>query len=239
MIIMKIRGGIVLGLVLLFVGMIISPATGGIIEASEPVYRPLNEDESVSVYFWDITGRIPEKQVIEMTESEWTILQEEIINIKTTSVSLEQSLNAQFDLFKEYGFIEGDISYESLKIKADEKFKNKPHLSPREPLDTNVILNAVCAISFNLDDTSSTWVFGLNTWINVVGFDIISFHRGYSPDGISTLGGLLAQSTGPGNYIGFMFGFLGYWMGTKTSNGRYSELIAAGFTVATAWIPIP
>ena len=236
---MKIRGGIVLAIVLLFVGLIIAPATGGIIEAREPVYSTLNEDESVSVYFWDITGKIPEKKVIEMTESEWTILQDDIRNIKTTSKSLEQSLDGQFNLFKEYGFIEGDITYESLKEKADEKFKNKPHLPPREPLNGNVILNAICAISFDLDDTSTTWVFGLNTFINLVGFDIISFHNGNSPTGISTLGGLLAQSTGPGNYIGFMFGFLGYWAGTKTATGKYSELIAAGFTVATAWIPLP
>ena len=236
---MKIRGGIILGIVLLFVGLVISPATGGIIDASEPAYNSLNEDESVSVYFWDITGKIPEKQVIEMTESEWTILQDEIRNIKTTSESLEQSFNGQFNLFKEYGFIEGDISYESLKEKADENFNNKPNLPPREPLNGNVILNAICAISFDLDDTSNTFVFGLNTFINLIGFDIISFHRGYSPSGINTLGGLLGQSTGPGNYIGFMFGFLGYWAGTKTATGRYSELIAAGFTVTTAWIPLP
>jgi len=236
---MKIRGGIILGIVLLFVGLVISPATGGIIEACEPAYSPLNEDESVSVYFWDITGKIPEKQVIEMTESEWTILQDEIRNIKITSESLEQSLNGQFNLFKEYGFIEGDISYESLKEKANENFNNKPNLPPREPLNGNVILNAICAISFDLDDTSNTWVFGLNTFINLIGFDIISLHRGYSPSGINTLGGLLGQSTGPGNYIGFMFGFLGYWAGTKTATGRYSELIAAGFTVMTAWIPLP
>ena len=239
MIIMKIRGGITLGLVLLFVGLVISPATGGIIEASDPVYNLSYEDESVSVYFWDITGKIPERQIIEMTESEWTILQDEIRNIKITSESLEKSLNAQFNLFKEYGFIDVDISYESLREKADEKFKNKPHISPIEPLNGNVILNAVCAISFDLDDTSKTLVFGLNTFINLVGFDIISIHNGYSPTGINTLGGLLGQSTGPGKYIGFMFGFLGYWAGTKTATGKYSDLIAAGFTVATAWIPIP
>ncbi|EMR75032.1 hypothetical protein MBGDF03_01218, partial [Thermoplasmatales archaeon SCGC AB-540-F20] len=35
------------------------------------------------------------------------------------------------------------------------------------------------------------------------------------------------------------FGFLGYWFGTKTGTGLYSDLVVSGFAVVTAWLPIP
>ena len=236
---MKIRGGIIFGIILLFVGLAFSPATGGVIEADDFEIRAQNNDETVSVYFWDITSGNPKQQVIEMTESEWTILQNDLREIKASSESLIESLNGQFSLFKQYGFITDDVTYGTLKEQADEKFKNIPHRPPREPLVENVIFNAVCAISFEMDDTSSTFVFGLNTFINLVGLNIISVHKGNCPSGISTLGGLLGQTADPGEYVGFMFGFLGYWAGTKTGTGTYTDLIVAGFTVTTTWLPLP
>jgi hypothetical protein len=36
-----------------------------------------------------------------------------------------------------------------------------------------------------------------------------------------------------------MFGFLGYWLGEMESTGFYSNMTAAGFTVITAWVPLP
>jgi len=105
------------------------------------------------------------------------------------------------------------------------------------PIINNSIFNAICAIDFELVN-GTTIVFGLNTFMNLVGFDIISIHKGYTNEGIETRG-FLTRSTDPGEYIGFMFGFLGYWFGTKTGTGVYSDLTAAGFTVVTVWLPLP
>ena len=95
----------------------------------------------------------------------------------------------------------------------------------------------MCAIDFELTN-GTTFVFGLNTFVNYIGFDIISFHHGYATNWIDTKG-LLTSSTPPGEYIGSMFGFLGYWLGEKTGTGGYSNVTVAGFTVFTAWLPIP
>lgn len=209
-----------------------------LVQQRKKTYSPLGEGETVVIYFWDCTGKRPEKKVMEFTESEWNVLREQLSDIRTTRGSIEESFNGQFDLLKEYNLITGDVTYESLRAKAMERFKDRHYRPPREPLLDNVIINAVCAIMFELTD-GNTFVFGLNTFINLVGFDIISFHKGYAKDGIFTLGGLLAQSADPGNYIGFMFGFLGYWFGTKTGTGTYTDLIVAGFTVTTTWLPLP
>ena len=95
----------------------------------------------------------------------------------------------------------------------------------------------MCAIDFELIN-GTTAVFGLNTFINYVGFDIVSFHKGYATGGIDTKG-LITKSTPPGTYVGFMFGFLGYWLGEKVIAGVYSNVTVAGFTVITTWLPIP
>jgi hypothetical protein len=213
---------------LLFVGLAITPALGSIAEACTT--------DKVTVYFWDITGKRPEKKVLEFTQSDWTAFKNQVREIRATSTSMEESLNAQFALFKEKGIISYDITYETLKANAVESFKNKHYRPARETLANNIIINAICAINFELTN-GSTFVFGLNTFINIVGFDIISFHKGYSPDGIQTKG-LLEQSTEPGEYIGSMFGLLGYWFGTKTGSGTYSDLVVSGFTVATTWLPL-
>ena len=236
---MKKGGSIVCVIILLFVGLAISPATGSIFEAGEKnFYNPLGDEEVVTVYFWDCTGKRLERTVTEFSESEWNNLREQISEIKATSESFEEAFDSQFDLFKEYNLIDYDITYEILEEKAMDEFKDKNPRPPRQSPIDNVIINAVCAIMFELTD-GNTFVFGLNTFINLVGFDIISFHKGYATDGIFTLGGLLAQSADPGEYIGFMFGFLGYWFGTKTGTGTYSDLIVSGFTVTTTWLPLP
>ncbi|MDH7507589.1 MAG: hypothetical protein QHH15_07410 [Candidatus Thermoplasmatota archaeon] len=215
-------------IILLLTGLTISPAIGSIIEASD--------SQNITIYFWDLTGEKPVKKEIEFTNYQWNVFNNQIKDIKTTSSSIEESLNAQFSLFKEYGLVSYDITYEILEEKAKQAFSNKNHNLPRSSLADNIIFNAICAIDFELSN-GTTFVFGLNTFMNLIGFDIISFHKGYTHGGIHT-SGLLKQSTDPGTYLGFMFGLLGYWYGTKAGTGRYSDLTVAGFTVFTFWLPI-
>ncbi len=214
-------------IVLLLAGLTISPALGSIIEADE---------SNVNVYFWDLTGKRPIKKVIEFTDTQWNNLRNQLSKIKAESQSIEESLNSQFVLFKQYGFISYDTNYQILKEKADKAFEGKTHRPARSLLPNNVIINAICAIDFELNN-GSTFVFGLNTFMNLVGFDIISFHKGYTHGGIHTTG-LVKQSTDAGTYLGSMFGLLGYWLGTKTGTGTYSDVTVAGFTVFTGWFPL-
>lgn len=222
------RGVIFCIIVLLLAGFTISPAIGSIIEA--------DNSGKISVYFWDLTGKKPIKKVVEFTDYQWESLRNQIDEIRTTSSSIEESLNTQFVLFKQYGLISYDMTYDLLEEKSKQAFEGKNHKVPKSPLAENVIINAICAIDFELNN-GTTFVFGLNTFMNIVGFDIISFHKGHTNGGIHT-NGLLKQSTDPGTYLGFMFGLLGYWMGTKTGVGTYSDLTVAGFTVITGWFPI-
>ncbi len=107
---------------------------------------------------------------------------------------------------------------------------------PKGDLLNNSIISAICAINFELSN-GTTIVFGLNSFVNYIGFDIVSFHKGYSPTGIEAKG-LISKTTTPGEYVGFCFGFLGYWYGVKTGTGIYSNVTCAGFTVITAWFLI-
>ncbi len=223
------RGVIFCIILLLLAGFTISPAIGSIFEAEH--------SEQVTLYFWDLTGKKPVKKVIEVTDDNWKTLCNEIQEIRTTSTSIEESLNAQFVLFKQYGLISYDMTYEILEEKAKKAFEGKNYRTPKKPLADNLIINAICAIDFELNN-GTTLVFGLNTFINYVGFNIVSFHKGYSHGGIHTKG-LMDKSTDAGEQLGFMFGLLGYWLGTKTGTGMYSELTVAGFTVFTFWVKLP
>ena len=128
------------------------------------------------------------------------------------------------------------MTYQILEEKAKKAFEGKNYRIPRKPLADNLIINAICAVDFELNN-GTTLVFGLNTFINYIGFNIVSFHKGYSHGGIHTKG-LTDKSTDGGEHLGFMFGLLGYWFGTKTGTGMYSELTVAGFTVFTTWIKL-
>jgi hypothetical protein len=235
----KKGGAICILVILLLVGLTITPAIGGMLEAdAKGKTKNLsdNDGDTIVVYFWDCTGKKPVKKVLTLTETEWNNLRDQLRTIRTTSDSIEESFDAQFTLFKQYSIISYDITYETLKSKAMDEFKDKnPRL--RTPIIENAVFNVMCAISFELTSGTSL-VFGLNTFINIVGFDIISFHKGYSPDGIQTKG-LAEKSNEPGEYIGSMFGLLGYWFGTKTGTGTYSDVIVSGFTVTTGWLPTP
>lgn len=244
---MKKTRGTICVVVLLFVGLTISPAMGrtfkaDITQETAARYYLAEMEELVTVDFLDYTGITPVKNVLKLPESEWTALRNELRTIRTSSESIEESLNAQLMFFKEYNLISDDVTYETLLSKLAEKSKNmkSPGVFNRirtTPLINNSAFNAMCAIDFELKN-GTTAVFGLNTFINYMGFNIISFHKGYAANGIDTKG-FISRSTSPGEFIGFMFGFLGYWLGDMRSPGVYSNVTAAGFTIFTGWVPIP
>jgi hypothetical protein len=229
---MKKWGGIFCIVMLLFAGLLVTPAIGGIVEAVDS-----EEGETVTVSFWDCTGKRPLNKEKELLKTDWEELKDRLNIVKKTCVSFKELFNAQSDLFNEYGFDTIDVNYNNLEERAGDRFRKNIIRPNRNPLPENFIVNAICAISFVLDECD-TFVFGLNTFMNLVGLDIVSVHRGSSSGEITTFGGLLEQTAEPGEYIGFMFGFLGYWAGTKTGTGTYSDLTCAGFTVITSWIPI-
>ena len=239
---MKRWGGTICVVILLFAGLIVTPAMGSMLKAgiteNTTLYEPELTGEIISVEFMDCTGRIPVKHTFEVPESEWNTLREKLRDIRRSSSSSEESMNAQFAVLKEYNFISEDVTYQTLSNKAYEKFSKAKYnrffdLIQSTPID-NVIINAMCSINFELTN-GTTLVLGLNSFVNLIGFDIISFHKGYAPEGIDARG----QSADPGEYFGSMFGFLGYWYGTQTVTGIYTDLEVAGFTILTFWFPSP
>lgn len=241
---MKKTGGTICIIMLLCAGLTITPAMGGILKADftkeTTMHCYLAElEEQVTIDFFDCTGATPVKKEIKLSKSEWNALRNELREIRKSSKSIEESLNAQFEVFKEYNLISDDVIYEDLMNRILEKSKNVriPRISKAAPIINNSIFNVMCAIDFELKN-GTTGVVGLNTFVNWIGFDIISVHKGYAQNGIDTKG-LISRTTTPGEYIGFMFGFLGFWFGDKTIPAFYSNVTVAGFTVLTAWLPIP
>ena len=243
---MKKTGELIFIIMLLFVGLAITPAMGSMYEAgitTQPMfYNYIEKEEMVTIDFFDYTGTIPIKNEVKLPKSEWISIRNELRTIRKSSKSIEESLEAQLIVFKEHNLISDDSTYENIMGKAVEKSENMnlPRVFNRikpTPIINNSIINAMCIINFELTN-GTTAVFGLNTFVNLIGFDIVSFHKGYSPDGIDTKG-ILTQATAPGEYIGTMFGFFGAWIGEKTIPGFYSNVTVAGFSVITAWLPIP
>lgn len=243
---MKHIRGFVCLVMLLFVGLTITPSMGSMFKADVTKNTTFCEstemEKLVTIEFFDCIDVVPVKKIIELPESEWVELCEKLRDIRRLDNSAEESWNAQLLVFKEHNLISNDVTYESILERIEEKSKNVNFLRflnriETTPIINNSIFNAICAINFELIN-GTTIVFGLNTFMNLVGFDIISIHKGYTNEGIETKG-LLTRSTDPGEYIGFMFGFLGYWFGTKTGTGVYSDLIASGFTIVTVWLPLP
>ncbi|UCD14438.1 MAG: hypothetical protein JSW60_03215 [Thermoplasmatales archaeon] len=244
---MKRNGGFVCMAVLLFVGLSITPAMGSMFRADTTrntsiLYESTEIEKPVTVEFFDCTGVATVKKVVQLSESEWKNLLEELREIRRSSTSAEESWNAQLFVLKEHNLISNDVTYESLNDRIMEKSKNMGIINAFNrvktlPIINNSIFNAICGINFELSN-GTTLVFGLNTFLNIVGFNIVSFHYGHTDEGIDTRG-LFRRSNDPGEYVGFMFGFLGYWFGNRTGTGVYSDLIANGFTVITAWLPVP
>jgi hypothetical protein len=244
---MNKKGGIICIVMLLFVGLTIPPAMGSMLEAdltdNTKISKQFVEKEQlVTIDFIDYTGHIPVKKVMELPKTDYKQLRAKLKEIRVVHENSEESWNAQLSVLKEYNLITNTITYKTLIDRIEEKSKTLNLLNilsnfKPTPIINNSIFNAICAINFEMVN-GTTYVFGLNTFMNLVGFDIISFHKGYTKDGIDTKG-LLTRSNEPGQYAGVMFGFLGYWFGTKIGTGEYSDLVASGFTVITAWLPIP
>lgn len=222
----------------------ITPVMGNMNKATQNTFTTMQQlsGEYVTLDFIDTTNLIPIKKEITISKTEWNTIRKELRDIRTSELSIEEALTAQLTVFENHHLISNDITVETLQQKLMDKSKTVHlptafHTRKTTDLKNNSVFNAMCAIDFELIN-GSTLVFGLNTFVNVVGFDIVSLHKGYAVDGIDTKG-LFSKATPPGEYIGFMFGFLGYWLGEKIIAGMYSNVTCAGFSVITVWLPIP
>lgn len=241
---MKYKTNLVYCTVFLIALLMITPAMGSMNKATQNtlITTHLTSEEYVTIDFIDSTNLLPIKKEITISKTEWYTIRKELREMRTSEISIEESLTAQLNVFKNHQIISNDVTIETLQNKLTEKSKTVHipaafHKMKTGPIINNSVFNAMCAIDFELIN-GSTAVFGLNTFVNVVGFDIISLHKGYAVDGIDTKG-LISKAAPPGEYVGFMFGFLGYWLGEKIIAGVYSNVTCAGFSVITVWLPIP
>ncbi|MEM0467141.1 MAG: hypothetical protein QXX20_06050 [Candidatus Thermoplasmatota archaeon] len=237
------KGGFFAISILLMICLSATPVIGSIrqVNQQELFQTEQHSQQSVkTITFFDCTGSRTQKKEIQIPESELESLKNELRTIRTTSNSPEESIKKQLTVFQKYHFISEDVTYEKLQQIAQQRFQKVSYSSHKKlpaPIINNSVFNAMCAIDFELIN-GTTAVFGLNTFINYIGFDIISFHYGYAVNGIDTKG-LLQRSNDPGNYVGTMFGFLGFWLGEKKVAGIYTNVTTAGFTVITGWVPVP
>ena len=222
------KGGIVGFIVLLLIGMVTVPVLGGSMEADAV-------DDVVTIDVIDNIGGKPVKMEFSLSAAEWMALRSELRELRTADIPMGVSLEAQFAVLHEYGLVSDLFSYEYLRQRAEERVL--PRSGRVAQLLNNSNFNAMCVINFELIN-GSTFVFGLNTFINFIGFDIFSVHKGYAVDGIETKG-LFSKTTPPGDYIGTMFGFFGAWIGEQTGTGFYSNVTIAGFSVITGWVTLP
>jgi len=218
----------------------ITPAMGSMIKADHQTIVPLqtSSPQYVTIEFVDCTNIVPIRKEVTMPRAEWLSLQNDIRAIPK-GLSIQDSLNAQLTVYKKHHLVSPTVTTESLLQKFNTKDMNIPAFARKihtTPINNSVV-NAMCAILFDLQN-GTTVVFGLNSFINLIGFDIISFHKGYATE-ITTTGVLGQRSAPAGTYVGTMFGFFGYWSGTKVKTGVYSDLTASGFTVFTVWLPLP
>ncbi|MBN1281337.1 MAG: hypothetical protein JXA00_06785 [Candidatus Thermoplasmatota archaeon] len=233
---MKNRGVIICLTVLLSAGMLAAPALGSTQKASFTAAQTTTFG-MVTLEFYDCTGAAPIVKEITITNTEWKAIQHELKEATQTGDTVQDALTAQLTVFKNHRLITDDITPDTLLLKKTMRYTHLPRHPGRAPIINNSIFNAMCAISFVLDNGTNL-VFGLNTFVNLIGFDIVSVHGGNTTDGITT-NGIISRSVPAGHYVGAMFGFLGYWLGEKISTGVYTNLTAAGFTIFTAWLPIP
>jgi len=240
---MKNMGKIICLTVLLVAGLMVTPAIGSMSEAGHrnitPQYVTI---ESVTLDFVDCTGAAPVKKEITISKAEWISICNELQEISTSGTSMKETLSTQLTVFQKHNLVSDDVTSDSLLSKTNQRTNNGKIQSLVQRMNTapiinNSIFSAMSAITFTLQN-GTTVVLGLNTFINYIGFDIISFHKGYATNGIQT-NGLISDSVPPGEYAGFMFGFFGYWFGVKTSTGVYSSVTVAGLTIITVWLPIP
>ncbi len=241
---MKLRGGIIYVVLLLVVGLTITPALGSTYQAANLIKSQTQNTETITIEFIDCTGSIPVKKELTFSKTEWNVLKQDLRRTAKSEASLKETFASQLLVLQKHGLVSAEIEIDDLLGEFNKKINSrilKGFLGqePRRFPLNNTIFSALSAISFSLEnDNGSTLVFGLNTFINIIGFNIISLHKGYAPDGIQT-NGLFSGSVPAGNYTGFIFGFFGYWFGEKISTGVYSNLTCAGLAIITAWIDFP
>ena len=234
---MKHMGKLSVIIILSLVGLAIAPATGSVYEAPDEQYTT---EQTVEIEIWDFTQKQPFSAIYKLPESHWAQIKQELDDVKISSETFEDMMYQQLSILQNHELISNNVDVSSLKTQMisqaiSQRLFQKPLV--RDSILNNSVISAMCAINFELSN-GTTFVFGLNTFINLIGFNIVSAHSGYSPTGIEAKG-LTSKTTTPGDFFGFMFGFLGYWYGEKTGTGQYSSLTAAGFTFITAWLPVP
>jgi len=240
---MKNMGKIICLTVLCIAGLMVTPAIGSMSIASHRIITPQYVNtESITLDFVDCTSAIPVKKEITISKAEWISVCNELQEISTTGASMKETLSAQLIVFQKHHLVSDDVTSDSLLSKTNQRTNNGKIQSLIQrmntvPLINNSIFSAMSAITFTLEN-GTTAVLGLNTFMNYIGFDIISFHKGYATGGIQT-NGLISGSVPPGTYAGVMFGFFGYWFGVKTSTGVYSSVTVAGLAIITVWLPVP
>jgi hypothetical protein len=239
---MKIRGKIAYLTILLVAGLLATPAIGSMNKAGYCVTKTTTNSEDVTLIFMDCTGAVPIKKEVTMSKTEWISMRNELQAISTSGTSMKETLCNQFIVLQNHHLISADVTIGTLQRKINDKINTEKIQSlvrrmNAAPLINNSIFSAMSAIFFEIQNGTNA-VFGLNTFINIIGFDIVSFHKGYAVNGVQT-NGLISKSVPPGEYFGFMFGFFGYWFGTKVSTGIYSDVTVAGLAVVTVWLPIP
>lgn len=221
----------------------LTPALGSTTQAGYQTKSLTKNLETVTVDFIDCTGAIPVKKEITMSKAEWNIITDELQSIATSETTMNGKFAAQLSVFQMHHLVSQGTYIDALLVKFNKKtnnglFRSLQERVPKSLPINNSIFSALSAISFSLEnENGSTLVFGLNTFINIIGFNIVSIHKGYATNGIQT-NGLISSSVPPGEYAGFIFGFFGYWFGEKISTGVYSNLTVAGLAIITAWVPV-
>jgi hypothetical protein len=238
---MKIKSKIIILSVLLIGSIMITPALASTTQTEYQTRSLTKNPETITVEFIDCTGVIPVKKEITLSKTEWKSITEDLRKISISETTMKGTFGAQLSVFQKHNLVSQDINIDALLMKFNQKtntgrLRSLLHQAPHKLPLNNTLFSAMSAITYTLEN-GTTVVLGLNTFINWIGFDIISFHKGYAISGIQT-NGLISNSVPPGQYVGVMFGFFGYWFGEKTSTAVYSNVTVAGLTIITGWLQI-
>lgn len=241
---MKIKNKILFLSVLLVGSLMVTPTLASTIQADVNTNSMSNRLDTITIDFNDCTAVVPVKKEITLSQSEWNEILDELHLIATSGGSMSEVFSAQLKVFQNHNLVSKDTTMNELS----DRFNLISHIGMMRSLHSrtprilplnNTIISALSALSFTMENPNgSAFVFGLNTFINYIGFNIISLHKGYATTGIQT-NGLISKSVPPGEYAGAIFGFFGYWFGTKVSTGVYSDLTVAGLAIITVWVPVP
>jgi hypothetical protein len=240
---MKLERKIIILSVLLLSSMMITPALASTTQAEFQTHVHNQNLDTTTIEIIDCTGGTPIKKQITLSKTELKTITTELHAIAQSTSTMIDQFTAQLSILKKHGLVSQDININTLLEKFNKKthtilFQSLQHRFSQSMPINNTLFSALSAISFSLEnENGSTLVFGLNTFINLIGFNIISLHKGYAPDGIQT-NGLISGSVPPGEYTGFIFGFFGYWFGEKISTGVYTNLTCSGLGIITGWVEL-